>query len=238
MFKIDTTLFDINYENLKLSTKKINGKTIYIIDDFYKYPQKILDFYNKQELVKEYTTYFPGDRYHIYFQKKHLEEIKKLIKAKCKHYNFIKNSYLPTDRMCFSKFVPDYMKEKDKFRYRCNPHCDTMRNDNMIPVIVLGYLCKVNHGGTGFYKNKELNTNLAKELFKCQDYTKIYPYNHFRLNNKSCDKFELLDLVNLKWNRVVIYEGDCLHSIYVEDYEIYRKNDRVTTTYWFYANED
>ena len=233
--QIDSSIFDIDYEILKLSTKKINGKTIYIMDNFYKYPQKIVDFANKQKFVKEYANYFPGDRFQLYLQEKHINELKNLINTKCQHYNFPNRKTFSTDIMCLSKFVPEYLKEKDKIRKRANPHLDDMKYFNTYPVVGLGYLCKVNHGGTGFYKHRELNSNLSIELNKCTDKEKIFPYNHFRLINKSCEKFELLELIEMKWNRFIVYEGDCLHSIYLEDYDIYRENDRLTTSYWFYA---
>ena len=63
---------------------------------------------------------------------------------------------------------------------------------------------------------------------------KLKPYEKKRLVNKSCDKFELLKLIPMKWNRFILYDADLLHSMYIEDEEFYKKHRRITTNGSFF----
>ena len=35
----------------------------------------------------------------------------------------------------------------------------------------------------------------------------------------------------MKWNRLIMYDGDLFHGIYLEDEDIFKKNKRLTTNY-------
>lgn len=44
--------------------------------------------------------------------------------------------------------------------------------------------------------------------------------------------FELIHLFPMKFNRLIFYEGNVIHSIYIEDEEFYKTNDRITANMW------
>ena len=50
---------------------------------------------------------------------------------------------------------------------------------------------------------------------------RLFPYWDYRLINK-LEHFELMKLQFMKWNRLVLYDGDILHSMYIEDPEFYK----------------
>ena len=115
-----------------------------------------------------------------------------------------------------------------------NPHIDAESSDIYNSLVGLCYLSKNTHGGTGLYRNRELDIYSVNENFTKTPYImpKLFPYWDYRLINKSCDKFELLKLLPMKWNRLVLYDGDILHSMYIEDPEFYKMHERITTNYF------
>ncbi len=50
--------------------------------------------------------------------------------------------------------------------------------------------------------------------------------------NDSDEHFDLLHLFPMKFNRLVVYEGDLLHCLYYKDIGFYDKHERLTTNYF------
>lgn len=50
--------------------------------------------------------------------------------------------------------------------------------------------------------------------------------------SKGNEYFELIHVFPMKFNRMIFYEGNLIHSIYIEDEEFYKINDRITANLW------
>ena len=115
---------------------------------------------------------------------------------------------------------------------QCFPHIDVDYNngqglgkENTQLVAVLIYLNKDCKGGTGIYKHKKLDKHLItnvddyNEYYKIQEeYEKSNPKISSNINDNENELYELVETVDMKYNRVVMYPT-CLfhHPIYSKD---------------------
>ena len=143
-----------------------------------------------------------------------------------------------------------------------NPHTDaspTISNYNTLACLC--YLSKDIHGGTGLYYNKQLHTFCTNWNFENEDrwnlwkkvqavttdneklliirnhYTdrgnKLYPNLRTKgFMNKSEEHFDLLHLFPMKYNRLIVYDGDIMHAMYVEDENFFKVHERITSNYF------
>ena len=141
-----------------------------------------------------------------------------------------------------------------------NPHCDSSpRLNTCNKLAAVCYLSKAIHGGTGLYYNKKLQTHCAsygyeikrernmvdKLIGATQDEKAKVLYldrEHYRLA-RSCNApgkmmsesdefYDLIHKFSMEFNRLIVYEGDLYHSMYVQDIDFWRKHDRITTNYF------
>lgn len=54
--------------------------------------------------------------------------------------------------------------------------------------------------------------------------------------NKGDENFELIHIFPMKFNRMVFYEGNLIHAIYIEDENFYKIHDRITANIWIPIN--
>ena len=68
-------MFSIDYDNVTVNKIKVKDRDVYIIDNFYKYPERIVDYLKKQNFKREEDNYYPGDRLYIHPEekRKHLD---------------------------------------------------------------------------------------------------------------------------------------------------------------------
>ena len=240
-------MFEIDFDNLIIKKETIKDRHVFIIDNFYKNPNEILDYFKKCTPIGPFGGYYPGVRTHIYHEKKkkHLAELHKLFNDLGLENIFEKKSGAVRPNwwreLCISEYKHTYYKypiHEKNIKPTANPHFDWIRDEHGINKLAgVCFLSKEIHGGTGFYRNKILDMYHmnSRDIIRWSDeefMKKIFPYEKKRLVNKSCDKFELLKLIPMKWNRLILYDGDLLHSLYMEDEEFYKKHRRITTNYF------
>jgi hypothetical protein len=225
-------MFKIN-ENCKTKIEKVENHTVLTIDNFYKYPNKIYDYMEKSKKFKDPNNYYPGIRKKVYNYEEHLNELRTLLKK----INFRKNFSIPMkeyilyhNKLLLSEYVPELKCERENI---C-PHFDTDGNDNKKLLAGVCFLSKVNHGGTAIYRNKKLNVYHDCEKFRKSPMNLRFPTDDF-LEKKS-EYFEVLKLFPMKWNRLIMYDGNLFHSMYVEDDDIFKKNKRITSNYFIPYN--
>jgi hypothetical protein len=234
MNSVDWSIFDINTDAMEVSTDKIDGQTIVIIDNFYKNPDKIVEYMYSKPLYNDPHSYYTGKRRHLYFNTNHITDLIGIIKPYYKDKEFAPHA-ATEGKMMLSKFVDSYLKKRPM--YSSSPHFDIDRTGLPLSVVAgLCYLSKDIHGGTGFYKSKYFNTcKLTSEMYQAGSTNlneKIHPYKDVRYINDSCEYFELIKLIEMKWNRFILYEGNLLHGMYIKDGEFYKTHDRIASQYW------
>ena len=57
-------------------------------------------------------------------------------------------------------------------------------------------------------------------------------YNKSNIIKNSNDKWELVKLLKMKYNRLVIYESCLFHSIYLDSFDLFKKY-RYTYNFWY-----
>jgi hypothetical protein len=143
----------------------------------------------------------------------------------------------------------------------CNPHTDVDCEMKYNVLAGVCYLSKKSiHGGTGLFRVKKtgfyasdkrwylkLLSDLSKKMagVSCEierekirlDHNLEVMSDRFPKQtgyiNESDDYFERVHFFPMKFNRVIFYEGDLLHSMIIEDEQFYNTNDRITMNYGF-----
>lgn len=110
-------------------------------------------------------------------------------------------------------------KEEDLQPNQCIPHFDGPWADRLA---VIHYINEGDFGGTAFYQHKPTKFEkitqhrLAKYTEKATLHTEIHGFPQNKYFAYSNDHFELLEAVDYKPNRVVIYPAAILHSGFIE----------------------
>ena len=93
------------------------------------------------------------------------------------------------------------------------PHVDTYSTHN-IAILHFLSLPEMCWGGTGFYRHKKTGfESLSKERLSKYDLAQV-SYSHQYITD-SHDDFDLVDLIPMRYNRLIIYAGNILHSGYI-----------------------
>tara|TARA_B100000405_G_scaffold10963_1_gene9574 strand:+ start:5592 stop:6683 length:1092 start_codon:yes stop_codon:yes gene_type:complete len=283
------SVFEIDHENLVVEKIQVLDRTLFSIDNFYKYPHRVLN-YVKTSKMPPSTDFYPGNRgaftpknmNECRYIRNHVNDLKRILsKHGFDHSRFMNDS---TDEkfelVQFSELVNHVMKEK-KYKNElgvrsdnavgCNPHSDAdayVVDDNKLACVC--YLSRNTHGGTGIYRNRKTGSYCTDKRAELKELTSLKE----KLDNVSCERqrrdiihnfhskkyndtmpktegimndtdehFELLHLLQMKFNRLVVYEGDLLHSIYIKDENFFKNNERKTTNYlmslhWGYKDDD
>ena len=186
------------FETNNLSRIKIqsfNGSKIYMMDNFYKHPQKILDlikrnepFYHKGDLKPSYNG--------IYFQDlRHNIEV-----------DGIKELGNELGSMCGQQFLPQNLYT-NVLRFFKSPFNDYI-NNYWFPHLDPGYtamifLNKVSYNSTNLYEVVSADDNIVNEHF-----TPWRPKKHYKV----------VKTLRSKYNRMIMFEGDkFFHSMCVEN---------------------
>ena len=145
----------------------------------------------------------------------------------------------------------------------CNPHTDPHSEDSMIYMSTICCLSKRCHGGTGIYYNKHLKTFTAYDVMKAL-YLRVKAFydrpskeldsiveshlkdllskqfprqTHEGCINDTNEHFELLHFFPMKFNRMIFFDGDMLHSMYAKDLNFHHTNERLTINYFISAHK-
>ena len=286
---ISMSIFDIDYDNLVVHKDTILNRTVFIIDNFYKYPFQVLRRIENTNLPPS-SDFYPGNRGDFVPRNRnegmgawnHVNELKLLLRDHGFEYSkFVLNkNSCGYELLQFSELVSDVLQNKkyqdvlninSQNAVGCNPHTDADAFANEFNILAcVCYLSRVTHGGTRIYRIKHNGTyctdqrlvleflNSLKEKLEgvssesereeiiFEYFTNDYKNRMLRttgLMNESDDHYELLYKFPMKFNRMIVYEGDLLHSIYIQDENFFKINDRKTVNYtlstkWEYEDDD
>jgi hypothetical protein len=198
-------MFELN-NTLKIKRKQIKNSFVYVIDNFYKYPEKIKYFIEKNPAhahkIKEEGSlnmkYFEDLRHSYNF--KDMENVEKYLQKiinqeiKYKEYNFLTNVIKFTD-----KNFNDY---KNNYWY---PHKD-------FGYTAIIYFDKENLNGTNLYEDISGDFN---ELKNISEHAKPW---------RPKKKWKIIHTIKSKYNRCVIFDGNMYHGMAINDNTYFEKH--------------
>ena len=207
--------------NSKLEVKKqyLKNSIIYTIDNFYKYPDKILNFIERNPAhahkIKEEKSfnikYFQDLRHSYNF--KDMENVENYLKKitnqkiKYKNFNFLTN---------VTKFIDrDFNDYKNNYWY---PHKD-------YGYTALIYFNKDDIDGTNLYQDVGNDFNNIKNVLEHTE-----PW-------RPKEKWKIIHTIEAKYNRCVIFDGLIFHGMAVNNDTFFNKY-RVNQVLFFKKNID
>lgn len=170
---------------------------------------------------------YPGHQYPVILENNNevALKIKNLIRNNLKNFNETNTKYSELVLSVGKKFKKENI-------FSTNPHTDTAYRYSYALML---YLNKPDdcYGGTGIYKSKIINNVVPyknKNLLDTDEFLSLY--NKSNIIKDSNDKWELVHLLKMKYNRLVIYESCLFHSIYLDSFDLFKK-DRYTFNFWY-----
>jgi hypothetical protein len=216
--------FEINNRNY--TTYEVNGTTVYEIEDFYKYPDKVVDFifnlkpdYHKGEQLGEYSLNgrkFRDRRHEAEVQGLHL--VTEFLSELCGQRPLHSPNRLLTNY--FDMLDPEFDLYQDNYWW---PHID----DGYTSLI---YLNKFSYPGTNMYQHKIYNSP--------EDYRKIEVRVWLRANEhlepwQPKSDWKLNYTIQAEYNKLVLFDGFTnVHSMNV-DSSIFQSQTRLNQALFF-----
>ncbi|GIW21519.1 MAG: hypothetical protein KatS3mg068_0526 [Candidatus Sericytochromatia bacterium] len=195
----ENSIFQIN-NDLDIKIKKIGNYNVIIVDNVYKYPDKVRELAIKSPATnfKDITHDSPGPRVCLSIDTKNIVDF-------C---NFITERLFSTSILQKNLFIANiYSDDINVDCIKNRPHADNYFFAGVI-YLNLPYECD---GGTAFYKNKI--TNLQYQI---SDEPILFDktLENFFLT-ESNKYWELIDIVEMKYNRLILYRANLFHSPYI-----------------------
>lgn len=238
---VPSSLFALNPDSpVEHRTLGDRGHRLVVVDDFYLDPDRVASLANEVEFTSVFDVVrnFPGERSETEADTHHLVE------AVCRHYGKTEAPEVPCIPFCVSRFWGDRALEP---RQRL-PHVDPT-------LTALVYLNQPDDcsGGTAFYRHRPTGIDFVdfepdprlvlfaqamgyrRSHFEELGYWGVLERLLFNPRfasdaptplNEGNDVWELLDLVEMRFNRLIIYDGRIPHSMWV-DPDRYRDVPRV-----------
>ena len=223
------------YEIFKLGKPKIDYRTIgdtkiplVVVDNFYQNPNTVRDFalslpYTKSKYV---CLNSPGERVNLELDIRIIRDVTyKLMRLQTS--NIKPNPAAVT----FNK-----MNGGEKLEaLQINPHVDDINNLNTAMIV---YLNKPNEceGGTAFYRHKRTGLEICKTQEQVastfDDFPKLTRTEYDDFITESNDEWELIDMVKMKYNRMIVYPPNVFHSAYLTK-DNFLEYDRITQLGFF-----
>ncbi len=218
-------LFKINKSSdLKIEKRKINGTDvpIIIVDNLYVNPEDVREFSFTLPYTKSKSILLnsPGKRVKLDLDIKHLQDFT---------FNLIdrKNDGYIKPQVIFNRMRSDEKLTEVQTR----PHIDTAVNMSHAIVIYLNTddECR---GGTSFYRHRKTGFDFIRETKYLDEIYEHEPHKYEKFITDSNDDWELLELIEMKFNRMIIYPPNIFHSGYIsrKDFVNY---DRITQLGFF-----
>jgi hypothetical protein len=228
---------NLSFEIITIS--ETNHKII-IIDDVIETPQQVIDFAvnNAYFMPQGHDgTYYPGIRDAMPLPYKRM--LKKLL-TNLFDIDFFpkgvgKNIDLYKCDLSLTTTEPGALVTSQKM-----PHMDSLSSNDFATV---HYFCQPEHGGTSLYKYLPLDIieiNNEEEAKHIIHSVKNTPEEHSSYITGDTSIFKKVIDVEAKFNRMVIYQGNLLHSANVKNAISFTKNikkGRLTVTGFFCLNQ-
>ena len=206
----ESDIFKIN-ENFHINHQKIKGTdiSVVVVDNFYANPEKVRKFsselpYTKSKYILKNS---PGVRVNL---KLDINKIKFLI------YDLIglTNSQIKYKKSSYVIF--NRMRSDEKLSLiQTHPHIDSIDKINCAMVVYLNTEDECS-GGTSFYRHKKSGLDIVKT----SEDLSLIKFKYLKHNKDfitdSNDDWELLELIPMKFNRMVIYPHNLFHSGYIK----------------------
>ena len=218
-----------NFDDVMIDYRKIGDTDIplVVLDNFYVNPEGVRDFALSLPFTKSryVCNASPGTRVRIELDVRHLREL-------CYHLlKLPKWSIKPTT--CQAVFTR--MRSDESLRpEQTNPHIDGIDMLNAAAVIYLNdnEECA---GGTAFYRHKETGLDIVQRNSELNSTYDNYPQkrkDYGDLITESNEEWEMIDFVDMKFNRMLVYPPNVFHSGYMDrnDFVDY---DRITQLFFF-----
>ncbi len=191
---------------------------VIIIDDFLEDTKPAVNYACKQQFIggKEHNNYYPGERTPVDtdYGMTVLNAIAPIF------YNVIGIPSHLTLQPKSGSYSLLTQHEKDLELMQCLPHFD---NTEMFSFAVLHYLNDGDFGGTALYKHKPTgyeNINAARKshyMESAQHHIDTVGNPEHKYFTRSTDHYELLEVIEYKPNRLIIYPSTLLHSAFIEN---------------------
>ena len=199
-------MFELN-KDLQIETEYLEDKPIYIIDNFYKNPEKIEDYFFNRDVplwkINEKHSYN-----NIYFEDRRLGKLdEKLIPV----YDFL-------SKLCNQKYLKPYISTNMTCFYK-NSFND-YKNCFWWPHIDNGYNGIV-------YFNDDCGTNLYKDLGWDTD-----SIEHFEPWRPKA-YYDIIKTLKAKYNRMVLFDGTIYHAMNIYNDKYFGKEYRKNQVFFF-----
>jgi hypothetical protein len=206
-------MFELN-EDITIKKILIEDSLIYTIDNFYKYPDKIVEYFLQlgPDFDKRPTfnlTYFEDKRNIIESNK--ISKVYKFLSNVC-NQNALSNDNEIT--INFSRFESN--EYNDYFNNYWDPHTDA------------GYTAVIYLNKNDLYSG----TNLYKKLDTGENCLHENPKQHAHWVNKK--KFKLVYSIPPQYNRIVLFDGfEYFHGINICNDDYFKKEYRINQVFFF-----
>ncbi|NEO46846.1 MAG: hypothetical protein F6K55_23100 [Moorea sp. SIO4A3] len=208
----NSSIFEVN-DSASLTVKYIGNENncILIFDQFLKFPGRVRDYaINQAQFKSSPKGKYPGIRHRLHqeetdtiidgLQKAVLEHIKIKIDADCTGNGYFSLVTLKPEELTFEQTIP---------------HFDAVVPDKKVAVVHYLSLPEMCWGGTAFYRHKATGFE-SISVSRLADYNESQAKFHHHYVTDSNDDFELLELIPMKYNRLVAYSSNLLHSGYIK----------------------
>jgi hypothetical protein len=216
---MNNSIFQLN-ENFFIKRQIFEQSVIYIIDNFYKYPEKVLNFFlntepeiHKSNEKPSYNQIYFDDRRHT-IESHSIVHVYDFLEKLCKQKSSPKNNIINTNLTRFRK--SSFNDYKNNYWW---PHKDSGYNSII-------YLNKNDeHCGTNLY----LNLNPKEEPPKGPEH--FYPW-------RSKYNYKLIKRLNPKFNRMVMFDGlKFCHGMNICNDFYFGEEYRINQVFFFEPNQ-
>ena len=233
--------FSVN-ESATISYLPIEGSShiVVIIDDFLQHPEEVLKYAKNHAYLTETgggggNTYYPGIRDHMPdpFKRSTYAALQPLVSKKYYQGREIQE-ITPQSYLQLTTTPPENLTLQQKM-----PHVDSTHDHEFATVL---YLCSEQHGGTSLYRYKPTgDIQITRDKVHVMEHmiasVKEQTGEHSGYLTGDTQLFERVAKVEAKYNRLVMYKSNLLHSADIETPVSYQKNldnGRLTVASFFF----
>jgi hypothetical protein len=211
-------MFEIN-ENLEIKREVFSDSLIYTIDNFYKNPEKILNFLiktkapiHKEKENPSYNQIYFDDRRHT-IEANSINFVYNFLSKLCKEnpvsYNLLLTNMTRFKKLIFNDYINNYWWPHNDFGYTAIIFFN--KNDT--------------NSGTNLY----LNINPKEEPPKCPE--------HFSPWRKKSN-YKLLKSIKPKFNRMIMFDGlKFCHGMNICNDDYFKEEYRINQVLFFQKNK-
>lgn len=208
----NASIFEVN-DSASLTVKYIGNEKncILIFDQFFKFPGRVRDYaINQAHFKSSPKGEYPGIRHRLHqeetdtiidgLEKSVLEHLNIKIDADCTGNGYLSLVTLKPEELTFEQTIP---------------HFDAVVPDKKVAVVHYLSLPEMCWGGTAFYRHRATGfESISVSRLADYDESQAKFYHHYVTDSN--DDFELVELIPMKYNRLVAYGSNLLHSGYIK----------------------